>query len=210
MGKSISKSSNTNGKTNKNKDTSNYINFVNRTAKENDRVDIGMGGNEVDHSKAKERNVDVLLQRQIRRRPLSAFLHSGADGLYVWFIATWLRLKQKHYSELHESRSSMFSQDSRRCSRENNDEQVVTERPNSTTSHDLDLADISDGSGSNDSGRSDVSSQGNHLDIYNNKPYCNERENVLQDVVFTNKIAQSHNRTRSGSQNPSFSLHDER
>uniref|UniRef100_A0A7M5UT03 Uncharacterized protein n=1 Tax=Clytia hemisphaerica TaxID=252671 RepID=A0A7M5UT03_9CNID len=36
-------------------------------------------------------------RRVLPKNPLQSIMQDGADGLYFWFVSTWMRLKRKHF-----------------------------------------------------------------------------------------------------------------
>jgi len=133
MGKTISKTFQS--PRSSNEENGSYVNFENKSA--NGHIEVETTSHHHPNVKLREpktpgskrRNVDSLLQVQKSKRPMSAFMNNGPDGLYVWFISTWMRLKQKRYGRFRQSSSVSSSTCSVPGSRANIKEETIVEEP---------------------------------------------------------------------------------
>lgn len=221
MGKAVSKATNEVKLNVKNKRSTRYRNLDRRTKNDEDenginsetKINESKKGNN-NNNNHKNRKMDALMH--MRKRPVSAFIQSGTDGLYVWFVSTWMRLKQKHYGKFKNDNDSSGSFSSHSPPRTYSFEHIeqpilhTIERTNSTESNDLNLADISDSV--TDSGRSSSASQDEthvgECDLYAIK-YFNETVNDFESKKCDAVQPAGHVRKAQGSRNHSFSLNDE-
>eukprot|EP00111_Clytia_hemisphaerica_P006142 TCONS_00017787-protein len=57
-------------------------------------------------------------RRVLPKNPLQSIMQDGADGLYFWFVSTWMRLKRKHFDPTDFKRRYDGQKDSNKMWRE--------------------------------------------------------------------------------------------
>ena len=40
----------------------------------------------------------IECRRVLPKKPLESFVQDGAEGLYIWFLSTWIRVRNKHFN----------------------------------------------------------------------------------------------------------------
>ena len=55
-------------------------------------------GNSLKHQQQRNKGFYIERRRVLTKKPLQSFMQDGAEGLYIWFLSTWMRMRNKHFN----------------------------------------------------------------------------------------------------------------